>query len=783
MKIAAILLPVVCILSCAQQTGLQSEQIPSYELWYDQPAGNWNEALPIGNGRLGAMVFGGAGLERIQFNEETLWQGEPRSYAHEGAIDYLKKIQDLLFEGKQKEAEDLAMEHFMSDPLRQMAYQPFGDLYISFEGHENYMDYRRSLSLNDAITDVSYRVGDTRFEREIFASNPDEVIVIKIKTDQPNALSFSVWMDAVHEGKRVSTGLDTQELDVKVSDGVTREGFRYKSVLFGKASLRMETDGEVSAGEDRLSVSGSSYANIYLTAATNYKQYDDVSNDPALIARDIFDRLENKPYNEIKATHISDHQSLFNRFDLDLGKNEKTKLPTDKRIEQFDDEKGDPNLIALYIQFGRYLMIASSREGTRPANLQGIWNDQLTPPWESKYTVNINTEMNYWLSEVANLSETHEPLFQMLEEVAATGAVVAEKHYGSRGWILHHNTDIWRGAAPINHSNHGIFLGGSGWLAHHFWERYLYTMDENFLRNRAYPVMKEAALFYYDALIEEPNTGWLVSSPSNSPEIGGLVFGPSMDHQIIRSLFKACIEASAILGIDEEFAGQLRNKLSRIAPDQIGQFGQLQEWVEDKDDTASRHRHVSHLWGMHPGKEINWDESPELMEAAMKSLEFRGDDGTGWSLAWKINFRARFLDGNRAYELIKMIFRPVPTKEINYMGGGGSYPNLFDAHPPFQIDGNFGAAAGIIEMIMQSHMDRIDILPALPDALDSGSISGARARGGFELSFAWDDANLSSLEVLSLAGRSCKIRYKERLITFETEKGKTYRFNGDLEQI
>jgi len=448
----------------------------------------------------------------------------------------------------------------------------------------------------------------------------------------------------------------------------------------------------------------------------------------------------------------------------------------------FWDDPLDPEFVALYVQYGRYLLITSSREGTHPANLQGIWNDRINPPWESKYTTNANTGMNYWPAEVANLSECHDPLFKLIEECAETGAVTAREHYNCNGWILHHNTDIWRGTAPINASDHGIWVGGSGWLSLHLWEHYLFTLDKEFLEHRGYPVMRGAAEFYSEYLIEDKKSGWLVSSPSNSPEIGGLVAGPTMDHQIIRSLFRACIQASEILDIDEEFAAELKSLIPRIAPNQIGQYGQLQEWMEDIDDPEVHHRHVSHLWGLHTGNEINHETSPELIEAAKQSLIFRGDEGTGWSLAWKINYWAKLLDGNHAFELIKMLFRPVESNANDYRRGG-SYINLFDAHPPFQIDGNFGGAAGIIELLIQSHMGKIHILPALPDALPNGNISGVRARGGFELAFSWEEGALQQVEVISKVGMPCILMYQGKRTELETERGGRYLLDGQLKEI
>lgn len=755
----------------------------SYELWYTKPARNWNEALPMGNGRLGAMVYGGVPIDHVQFNEETLWTGQPQSYARDGASDHLDHIRKLLFDGKQIEAQEYAQEHFMSDPLVQMAYQPFGDLYLEFKDHDNYTDYKRSLNLNNALQKVSYQVNGITFTREYFVSKPAEVIVVHLKASKKGRLSFDFWLDAHHSQKSTSLGVAHQILEVKVDDGVTAyRNVPYKSVLFGEARIDVETDGVVVQGKGKLELKNATEATLYLTAATNYKRYDNITNNPSEIVTKVMEALEKKSYRELKEDHIKDYQALFNRFDLDFGKNEKVDLPTDERLAQF--ESGDPQFVALYVQFGRYLMLSSSREGTNPSNLQGIWNDQLIPAWDSKYTTNINAEMNYWLSEISNIPETHQPLFKLIEEVAESGRITAKKHYGvDSGWIVHHNTDIWRGTAPINHANHGIFQGGGGWLAHHLWEHYLYSQDIDFLRGRGYPLMKESASFYNQVLIEDPKTGWLVSSPSNSPETGGLVYGPAMDHQIIRSLFKATIKAASILNIDQEFSMELRNKLSKIAPDQIGKHGQLQEWVVDKDNINSKHRHVSHLWGVHPGKEINYDETKELMEAAKVSLRYRGDDGTGWSLAWKINFWARFLDGDHAFELIKLLFRPVTTNATTYGAGGGSYLNLFDAHPPFQIDGNFGAPAGILELLMQSHMDRIDILPALPKALPQGSVRGIRARGGFELTYEWNKNSLVRLEVKSLAGKLCKIRYKGKEVQLSLAKGDTLVLDGSLKQL
>ncbi len=754
----------------------ESEQQSEWRLWYSQPAANWNEALPVGNGRVGAMIFGGVETERIQFNEETLWDGGPHDYSHEGANEYLDELRQLVFDGKQNEAHELGMEKFMSVPLRQTNYQPFGDLYLSFPGHGDFTEYIRELDLSESVCNTSYKVGGVRYEREVIASHPRQVIAIHLTSDRKKSLDFSYHFDSPHPQKEFR--LEDGKLCMKIALG--------NGVLTGVAELVLETDGEIDAGREQVSVSGASSATLYLNAATSFKNYRDVSNDPVAELERFSQKMVSPSWVEIKKEHMDDYQSHFNRFSIYLGENERDTLSTGLRLQAYQESAGDPSLIALYVQYARYLMISSSREGTYPANLQGIWNQEIEPPWGSKYTVNINTEMNYWPAEVMNLSDCHDPLFNMIDECVESGRITARNHYGCDGWVLHHNTDLWRGTAPINNSNHGIWVSGSGWLSSHLWEHYLFTQDVDFLRERAYPVMREAALFYSQYLIPDPKTGWLISTPSNSPENGGLVAGPTMDHQIIRSLFKSCVEASEILGTDREFSALLQEMIPRIAPNQIGRLGQLQEWMEDIDDPENKHRHVSHLWGMHPGNDINWIDSPEMMEAARKSLLLRGDEGTGWSLAWKVNFWARFLDGNRAARLIAMLFRPVPSAGKSM--GGGSFPNLFDTHPGgggnlFQIDGNFGGAAGMVEMLIQSHHGSIDLLPALPDILPEGSINGVCARGGFELDFDWENGELHTLKVLSRAGKRCQLRYKEQRVDFETEKGKSYTLNGQFERL
>ncbi len=742
-------------------------------LWYTKPAKKWTEALPIGNGRLGAMIYGGVETDQIQFNEETLWTGAPNDYAHKGAYQYLGQIRQLLFDGKQKEAEDLAMEQFMSVPLKQMAYQAFGDLNIHFPNQAEFTNYRRELDLTKAIHRVLYQANGVNFTREYVSSNPDQVIAIRLTADQKKALTFSIKMNALHEQKAVKTSGNSITLNVQVKDGALR----------GVATVKVVTDGTINAEADQLTVSGAQQAVLYLAANTNYLNYKDVSGNPEQKVAATLAKVEKKKFDQILAAHEADYQKLFGRFNVQFSENERVKLPTNERIAEFSKTPDDPQLLALYIQYGRYLLISSSRPGCQPANLQGIWCDQLKPAWDSKWTVNINTEMNYWPAEIANLSECQEPLYNMIADCAETGKTVAKEHYNAGGWVLHHNTDIWRGTAPINHSNHGIWVSGGAWLSRHLWEHYQFTQDKEFLKNRAYPLMKGAAEFFTQFLIKDPKTGYLISTPSNSPENGGLVAGPTMDHQIIRALFRSCIEASEILGTDKEFALKLKGMLPQIAPNKIGQYGQLQEWMEDKDNPKDTHRHVSHLWAVYPGNEINWKDTPELMKAARQSLIYRGDDGTGWSLSWKINFWARFLDGNHAYDMIKLLFRPVEIENTVYTKGGGSYTNLFDAHPPFQIDGNFGAPAGMIEMLIQSQLGTIDLLPALPDALPTGKISGVCARGGFELAFEWQNGKLQKVQVLSKAGQKCHLNYAGKSVDFDTQKGKTYVFSGELKAL
>lgn len=732
-------------------------------LWYRQPAAAWTEALPIGNGRLGAMVFGGVARERLQLNEDTLWAGGPYDPANPKALDNIPRLRQLIEEERWVEARDFATAYVMATPIRQMSFNSLGSLYLDFPGLGQTSDYRRQLDLHAALSTVAFQADGATHRREAFASAIDQVIAVRL-TAAPGTLTFTAAFENPVGAAAVAS---VEGDDTLIFAGRNGTQNSVPGALAYQTRVRiLRSGGRTTVEDDTLTVTGADSVVLLIAAATSYQAFRDVSGDPAARTREAIAAAATKGWDTLLADHQREHRRLFRRVSFDVGRTPAADRPTDERVAT-SQTSDDPALASLYYQYGRYLLIACSRPGTQPANLQGLWNETNAPPWGCKYTVNINTEMNYWPAEPTGLGECVEPLVAMVKDLAVTGAHTARVMYGARGWVCHHNTDVWRATAPIDGSQYGIWPTGGAWLCKHLWDRWDYHRDPAYLAD-IYPVLKGASLFFLDTLQVEKGTGYLISSPSISPENthpGGtsLCAGPTMDQQIIRDLFTNTVAAGDRLNLDRDLRARIVAARDRLAPSEIGSTGLLKEWRADWDTQAPEqtHRHVSHLYGVYPSDQITVRRTPELAEAAKRSLTVRGDISTGWAIAWRLNLWARLGDGDRAHRIL-----------MHLLGPDRTYPNLFDAHPPFQIDGNFGGVSGMTEMLLQDHSGEIALLPSLPTAWPNGSVTGLRCRGGFGLSIRWAEGRLVEAELSSDLGEPCTVRYGERTLALTLARGR-----------